>query len=56
VELERLIAGLSQPRAYPYAVASVDMRQTHISVVARASACRIARTWPRWNRRWRYRL
>jgi aminoglycoside phosphotransferase family enzyme/predicted kinase len=32
MELARLIAALSQPRAYPEAVDAVEVRQTHISV------------------------
>jgi aminoglycoside phosphotransferase family enzyme/predicted kinase len=33
MELPKLIAELSQPGAYPFAVGAVDVRQTHISVV-----------------------
>src|SRR4051794_38858838 len=36
--LERLIAGLSDPRAYPHLVDSVEVRQTHISAVFLAGA------------------
>src|SRR6516162_7125192 len=33
MDLPRLIAALSDPAAYPYPVASVEVRQTHISAV-----------------------
>src|SRR5439155_3285165 len=33
MELPRLIAALSDPAAYPFAVDAVEVRQTHISVV-----------------------
>jgi hypothetical protein len=32
-EVGEIVAGLSDPRAYPFAVANVDVRHTHISVV-----------------------
>jgi hypothetical protein len=33
MELKHLIAELSRPGAYPFAVKDVEVRQTHISVV-----------------------
>src|SRR5262245_59114834 len=33
MELARLMAALGDPAAYPFAVATVEVRQTHISVV-----------------------
>ena len=33
MDLDRLIAALSDPAAYPHAVDTVDVRQTHISAV-----------------------
>jgi aminoglycoside phosphotransferase family enzyme/predicted kinase len=39
VELAAVIAELSQPGAYPVPIASVDVRQTHISVVFLAGPC-----------------
>jgi len=38
MELKRLIAELSRPGAYPFAVKDVEVRQTHISVVFLAGA------------------
>jgi aminoglycoside phosphotransferase family enzyme/predicted kinase len=38
VDLDRLIAGLSQPTAYPFPVEAVEVRQTHASVVFLAGA------------------
>jgi aminoglycoside phosphotransferase family enzyme len=39
MELDCLIAALSDSAAYPYAVRRIEVRHTHISVVFLAGAC-----------------